>query len=87
MPTRLQPRLHEMIARKKSALEFAITYHKELLTGIDGAMERDSDSLEQRLVDLEISCAEIERIYEELTFLSDVAGIIPPKRPLMDRGQ
>lgn len=87
MPTRLQPRLHEMIDRKRSDLEHAITHHKELLIGIDGALERNSDSLAQRLVDLEGSCAVIERIYGELIFLSDVAGIRPPRRPFIDRGQ
>ncbi len=84
MPTRLQPRLHEMINRKRSDLEYAITRHKELLLGIDGAMERSSDSLAQRLVELEGSCAAIERIYGELVFLSDVAGIRPPRMPLID---
>ena len=87
MPTRLQPRLHEMINRKKSDLEFAITYHKELLLGIGGALERGSDSLEQRIVELEVSCTMLERIYGELIFLSDIAGIRPPGNPLIDREQ
>jgi len=85
MPTRLQPRLHEIINRKKFALENAITYHKELLIGIDGALEISSDSLAQRLVELKRSRALIERIYGELIFLSDVAGIRPPSKPLVDR--
>lgn len=87
MPTRLQPRLHEMINRKRSDLEQAITYHKELLDGIDRALERSSDSLEQRLVDLEVSYLMIDRIYGELVFLSDVAGIRPPQKPLIGRGE
>ncbi len=85
MPTQLQPRLHEIINRKRSDLEQAVTYHKELLIGIDGALERSSDSLAQRFDELEWSCALIERIYGELTFLSDVAGIRPPSKPLIDR--
>ena len=84
MPTRLQPRLHEMINGKRSDLENAITNHKELLIGIDGALARSSDSLRQRLLELEGSCAVIERIYGELVFLSDVAGIKPPRRPFID---
>ncbi len=83
MPTRLQPRLNEMINQKKSDLECAITFHKVLLIGIDGALERSSDSLERRIVELEGSCAMIDRIYGELVFLSDVAGIRPPGRPLI----
>ncbi len=86
MPTRLQPRLHEMINRKRSDLEYAVTRHKELLIGIEGALERSSDSLAQRLEELEGSCAVIERIYGDLVFLSDVAGISPPRKPLLDRG-
>lgn len=84
MPTRLQPRLHELINGKRSDLEYAITRHKELLIGIDGALERSSDSLAQRLLELEGSCAAIERIYGELVFLSDIAGIKPPRRPFLD---
>ena len=84
MPTRLQPRLYEMINGKRSDLENAITRHKELLIGIDGSLERSSDSLAQRLVELEGSCAVIERIYGELVFLSDVAGITLPRRPFTD---
>lgn len=80
MATRLQPRLTEMIDRKRSALEIALSRHQELLTGIDGAMKRRSDSLEQRLWDLESSTITIERLYGELAFLSDVAGIRPPVR-------
>ena len=81
MPTRLQPRLHEMIDRKRNAVEQAITHHKDLLIGIDGALKRNSDSLAWRLVNLEGSSATIERIYGELVFLSDVAGIKPPTKP------
>jgi hypothetical protein len=87
MPTRLQPRLHEMINRKRSDLEYALTRHKELLRGIDGALERSSDNLAQRHLELEGSCAVIERIYGELVFLCDVAGIRPPQRPYIDRVQ
>jgi hypothetical protein len=86
MPTRLQPRLHQMINRKRSDLEYALTRHKELLRDIDGALERSSDGLAQRVVELERSCAVIERIYEELVFLSDIAGISPPRRPHIDCG-
>jgi hypothetical protein len=71
-----------MIDRKRSDLERAITHHKDLLTGIDGTLERDSDSLARRLIDLDVACEPIERIYGELVFLSDVAGINPPTRPL-----
>jgi len=85
MPTSLQPRLHEIINRKRSDLENAIIYHEELLIGIDVVLERSSDSLAQRLVELERSRALIERIYGELIFLSDVAGIRPPSKPLIDR--
>jgi len=87
MPTRLQPHLHELVNRKRSDLEYAIERHKYLLVGIDGALARSSDSLSQRLVELEGSCAVIERIYGELVFLSDIAGMRPPGRPLIDRGQ
>jgi hypothetical protein len=76
-----------MIHRKRSDLESAITRHKEMLIDIDGALERSSDSLAQKLVELERSCAVIERIYGELAFLSDVAGITPPRRPLIDGGR
>ena len=84
MPTCLQPYLYEMIRRKRSDLEQAITYHKELLLGIDRALERSSDSLAQRFLELEGSCSVIERIYGELVFLSEVAGIKPPRRPFID---
>ena len=84
MPTRLQPRLHEIITGKRSDLENAITHHKEILIGIDGALERSSDSLRQRFLELEGSCAVIERIYGELVFLSEMAGIKPPRRPFID---
>jgi hypothetical protein len=87
MATRLQPRLHQMINRKRSDLENAIMRHKELLIGIDGALERSSDSLAVRFVELDRSYAMIERIYGELVFLSDVAGVRPPRRPPLDRGQ
>lgn len=83
MPTCLQSHLYEMIRRKRSDLEQAITYHKELLIGIDGALERSSDSLELRLVELEGSCTVIERMYGELVYLSDVARVRPPMRPLL----
>jgi len=46
-----------------------------MLIDLDGSLERSSDSLAKRLIDLERSCAVIERIYGELAFLSDVAGI------------
>jgi hypothetical protein len=81
MPTRLQPRLHELIDKKRYDLERAITHHKEILTGVDEAMERNSDSLAWRLGDLDGSCSVIEKIYGELVFLSDVAGLNPPSRP------
>jgi hypothetical protein len=80
MATRLQPHLNEMIDRKRSALEGALSRHKELLIGIEGAMKRRSDSLERRLSELEGSTSVIERLYGELSFLSDVAGIRPPSR-------
>jgi hypothetical protein len=71
-----------MINRKRYDLELAIAHHKELQIGVDGAAERNSDSLAWRLADLEGSYSAIERIYGELVFLSDVAGLKPPVRPI-----
>ena len=85
MPTNLLTHLHEMINRKRSDLEFAITYHKDILVGIDGALERSSDSLARKVVELEQSCTVIERLYEEMVLLSNVAGIRPPEKPAIGR--
>jgi hypothetical protein len=83
MATHLQPRLHEIINRKRSDLEKAITRHEVLRIGIDRALERRSDSLSQRLIDFESLGAVIERLYADLVFLSDVAGITPPRKPVI----
>jgi hypothetical protein len=70
-----------MIDRKRDDLDQAIARHKKLLIGIHGAMERNSGSLARRLVDLKGSGATVEKLYGELVFLSDVAGMKPPARP------
>jgi hypothetical protein len=84
MPTRLQPRLNELVQRKRADLARAVTHHREVLSGIAGTRERRSASLAQRRLALEVSCTEIERLYGELVFLSNVAGLKPPRRPSLD---
>jgi hypothetical protein len=74
-----------MIDRKRSDLELALSRHKDVLVGIDGALERSSDSLAWRIIELEESCIVIENLYGEIVLLSDVAGIRPPKKPVIAR--